>query len=42
MPDGTFHTGSEANRVGIMNPYLCDGQGGKLKGADLAALDAMG
>ena len=41
-PDGTFFTCNKANRVGIMNPYLCDGQGGDVKGADLAALDAMG
>ena len=29
-------------KIGIMNPYLCGGQGGIVTASDLAAMDAMG
>ncbi len=28
--------------IGIMNPYLCDGQGGVVTAADIAVFDAIG
>lgn len=42
LPDGTFYTCGKANRIGIMNPYLCNGQTGDMTGTDIAAFDAMG
>ena len=35
-------TCNKANRVGIMNPYLCSGQTGDVTVEDIAAMDAMG
>lgn len=32
----------KTNRVGVMNPYLCGGQGGDVTNSDIAAFDAMG
>ncbi len=37
-----FFTCATTNRLGIMNPYLCDGQAGEVEGHDIAALDAIG
>lgn len=41
-PTDQRFTCNKANRVGIMNPYLCSGQGGDVTVEDIAAFDAMG
>lgn len=41
-PNGLGYTCSKANRIGVMNPYLCDGQDADITNEDIAAFDAMG
>ncbi|MEI6485517.1 MAG: NF038122 family metalloprotease [Sphingomonadales bacterium] len=40
LPNGDFSC--LRPKLGIMNPYICDGQLGRLTGRDLAAFDAIG
>ncbi|PZU07000.1 NF038122 family metalloprotease [Sphingomonas sp.] len=40
--DQSTRDGACSNFLGIMNPYICSGQGDSVTGLDLAAMDAIG
>jgi hypothetical protein len=42
LPDGSVVFSCAQPKLGIMNPYICNGRNGIVTGLDLAALDAIG